>query len=240
MKAVVTFHSIDDSGSVLSFSPRAFRSFIQALAESEIGCHSLDSLLESDTASGIALTFDDGMESVYSNALPIMKEYGVKAHLFLTTGVVGKTNRWPGNSPLAPEFRMLNWTQIETCQLGGFQFESHTNQHPDLRGLNRGHLLHECERCDEIIERNLGRKPRYFAYPYGLNNEGTRNFMRGRYQASFTTKLCYLNATDDLAALPRLDSYYLKPALLHRHLKSPVSRSYLNIRGFLRALRGTQ
>lgn len=240
MKAVITFHSIDNSGSVISFPCDAFRSFIDAVAKSDIHCCDLDSLVDSGTDSGIAITFDDGMQSVYANALPIMQEYGLKAHLFLTTGVVGKTNRWPGNPPLAPEFQMLDWTQIEACHSGGFFIESHTHLHPDLRNLDRDGYSNECESSDEIIEQKLGRRPRYFAYPYGFNDENTREFMRDRYRASFTTELRYLTAEEDYAALPRLDSFYLKPAFLHRRLHSPLTRSYLEFRGFLRRVRGTQ
>ncbi|MGH8548793.1 MAG: polysaccharide deacetylase family protein [Methylococcales bacterium] len=240
MKAVITFHSIDDSGSVISFPCDAFRSFIDALARSELRCCELDSLLDPGTDQGIAITFDDGMESVYSNALPIMREYGVKAHLFLTTGVVGKTNRWPGNPPLAPEFKMLDWTQIEACHSGGFFIESHTHRHSDLRRLQRDGLRIECESSDAIIEQKIGRRPRYFAYPYGFHDENTRNFMRNRYRGSFTTELRDLKAGDDPSALPRLDSFYLKPAFLHRRLNSPLTRSYLRFRGLLRSIRGSQ
>lgn len=240
MKAVITFHSIDDSGSVISFPTRAFRSLIEALAKSDVECRDLDSLLDPRTESGIALTFDDGMESVYWNALPVMKDCGMNGHLFLTTGVVGQTNRWPGNPPFAPEFKMLDWTQVEACHAAGFSIESHTDLHPDLRRLDRGDLFRECEASDDAIERKLGRRPRYFAYPYGFHDGNARDFLRDRYQASFTTELRYLDPRDDPAVLPRLDSFYLKPPFLHRRLNSPMTRSYLGFRSLLRRLRGTQ
>ncbi len=213
---------------------------IDAVAKSDIQCCDLDLLLDPGTDSGVAITFDDGMESVYSNALPILQEYAMKAHLFLTTGVIGKTNHWPGNPALAPEFKMLDWSQIEACHAGGLFIESHTHLHPDLRNLDRDGYSRECESSDDMIAQKLGRRPRYFAYPYGFNDENTRNFMRNRYRASFTTELRYLKAEDDYAALPRLDSFYLKPAFLHRGLNSPVTRSYLSFRSLLRRLRGTQ
>src|SRR3990170_2672732 len=39
----------------------------------------------------IALTFDDGYEDNYTNAYPVLKQYGVPATIFLITGFVGSS-----------------------------------------------------------------------------------------------------------------------------------------------------
>ena len=53
-----------------------------------------DELLRRDD--GITITFDDGMRSVYEHALPVLREHGFPAHIFLTTSRVGKDIGWPG------------------------------------------------------------------------------------------------------------------------------------------------
>ncbi|MCI0591202.1 MAG: polysaccharide deacetylase family protein [Gammaproteobacteria bacterium] len=237
MRAIITFHSIDESNSVLSFPPQSFEDFLANLA---VPVYDLGTLLSSGAQYGIALTFDDGIASVFSQALPIIKDYGIKAHLFLTTGAVGGDNRWPGQPPRAPCFRMLTWEEIEACYAAGIYIESHTVNHPDLRKLDNKAVEEECQQADEIIEARLGRRPNYFAYPYGYINERIRNFARRRYKASVTTELRAIRDQEDLAALPRLDSYYLKSPWMYRRLCAPATRAYLGLRNASRSLRGIQ
>src|SRR6516164_7287159 len=59
MRAILTFHSIDDSGSVLSYPPRTFERLLLALQHSGIPLLDLDTLLRAETKTGVALTFDD-------------------------------------------------------------------------------------------------------------------------------------------------------------------------------------
>lgn len=238
MKAVITFHSIEDDRSVISYPKAAFQDFVDSLAKSKIPCVPLDRLLDPTTQSGVALTFDDGMESVFNNALPVLKDHAVPAHIFLTSDVVGKTNEWPGNPPLAPKYPMMSWNQIEACHAAGVHIDAHTATHPDMRKLNHDGLLHECESSDSAIGQRLGRRPRYFAYPYGLSDERVRAFMRDRYEASFTTELRTLSHGDDPAALPRLDSYFLQSPITYRRLSANSTQYYLRLRNLIRTLRG--
>src|SRR6202051_3716135 len=99
MRAILVFHSIDDSGSVLSYPAKTLDGLLEALERSHIPVMDLDTLLRPATQCGVALTFDDGIRSVFTDALPILRSRCVPAHLFLTTGYVGLTNRWA--TPLA-------------------------------------------------------------------------------------------------------------------------------------------
>lgn len=240
MRAIITFHSIDPSGSVLSFPASSLRGLLLGLAEANLPVCDLDTLLNPGTARGVALTFDDGFESVFSGALPVLQDFGVRAHLFLTTSVVGATNRWRGQASSIPRFKMLSWAQVETCHRAGVRVESHTANHPDMRKLSDSELLEECERADDAIERYLGRRPAFFAYPFGYSDERVRNFARRAYQASVTTELRPLRDQEDLAALPRLDSYYLRIPRLYRRLECATTRAYLYLRYAIRELRGRQ
>src|SRR5262249_2980424 len=88
-RAILTFHSIDSSGSVLSYSARSFANLLNALQSSGIPIVDLDTLLRAETRYGVALTFDDGIRTVFTEALPILRKHCVPAHLFLTTNFVG-------------------------------------------------------------------------------------------------------------------------------------------------------
>ncbi len=239
VRAILTFHSIDDSGSVLSFPARTLESLLAGLDEASIPVMDLDTLLAPGTRRGVALTFDDGMRTVHANALPILRDHAVPSHLFLATGAVGGDNRWPGQPAWSPAFEMLRWDEIEALQGAGMRFESHTHAHPDLRTLDEAAMAADCDEADRTIERRLGRRPAYFAYPYGRFDDRSRAFARRRYRASVTTVLRELDGTEDAASLPRLDTYYLRPRWVHRRLDGALPRAWLSLRGLLRRVRGS-
>jgi peptidoglycan/xylan/chitin deacetylase (PgdA/CDA1 family) len=240
VRAIFTFHGIDDSGSVLSYPARTLAALLDALRDAGLPLCDLDTLLAPGTRRGVALTFDDGMRSVYTHALPVLRDHAAPAHLFLATGAVGGSNRWPSQPAHAPGFDMLGWDEIERLHGAGVRVESHTHSHPDLRGLDEERIAAECLEADRLIEARLGRRPQYFAYPYGYSNARARACARARYRGCVTTRLDTVRDGEDPAALPRLDSYYLRAPWVYGRLDGALPRAYLALRGALRRLRGAE
>lgn len=239
MYAILTFHSIDDSGSVLSYSPALFSKLLHALNKKNIPVLDLDTLLSPGVTRGVALTFDDGMRSVYTNALPVLAEFAAPAHIYLTTELVGRNELWPDSAEFG-QFEMMNWHELEQLQAAGLIIDAHTCSHPDMRLLCRDLLTQECERSNEIIQKMTGRVPQYFAYPFGFHNTTAREVAGAHYKASVTTELGYLNSQSDSAALPRLDSYYLQSGWALNAVATIPGRAYIKARSTLRNLAGTQ
>ena len=240
MRAILTFHSIDSQDSTVSFGADLFAALLTHLHRKGIPVLDLDALLSRPAGPGVAITFDDGMSSVYRNALPILSEHQAPAHMFLTTGLVEAGAAWPPQPAAIPSYEILNWSQVEALHRAGVRMESHTHTHPDLRGLTLEQAVDECERARRLIETRLGRKPAYFAYPFGLHNTRVRNWVRSAYSGAVTTELRPLGANEDPAALPRLDAYYFRSGLKVRHLDSVFMRCYLGARNRLRNLKGSQ
>jgi peptidoglycan/xylan/chitin deacetylase (PgdA/CDA1 family) len=237
MKAIITFHSIDDRETVLSFPTAMFADMITGLLDKGVSICTLDQLILPETDNAVSITFDDGMQSVYKNALPVLADAKVPSHIYLTTGYVGGQNKWPTQPESAPVFEMMGWHEIEACVKGGMYIENHTVSHPDLRMLGRSKIEDECERADSCIAEHFGSRPRHFAYPYGTYNSNVSTIVSGRYKTCVTTKLLPLGREIVAAELPRLDSYYLQNRWLYNHLFSPVSSSYLFGRHILRVIR---
>ena len=237
MKAILTFHSIDDRGSVLSFPPATFARMIAEILDGDVTICSLDQLLSPNIDNALAITFDDGMRSVYNNALPVLKDANVPSHLYLTTGYVGGKNNWPTQPAGAPTFEMMNWQEIEACVEAGMQIENHTVSHPDLCRLTQEQIEEECETADLSIEKQFGRRPRHFAYPYGNYDARIAGIVGQKYQTCVTTALLPLGRKLRAAELPRLDSYYLQNRRDYRHFFSPTASSYLRLRHWLRVFR---
>lgn len=235
MRAVLTFHRIDNGPGPLSYQPVAFAALLQTLADGDIPVVDLPSLLDPRTTRGVALTFDDGYRSVHDIALPMLRQHGFRAHLFLATGWLdGET---PGSPPGGDS---LNWDMVARLHDGGVAVESHTRAHTDLRLLSDSAIDAECAAADEAIERRLGRRPRYFAYPFGYHDGRVTGRVGARYAAAFTTQMRILSSDDAPPRLPRLDAHYLRSPLVVRDLAGPVARGYIGFRRLLRIIRGTE
>jgi len=221
----------------LSFSPEMFADMVGCFLNNGISICTLDHLLLSETDNAVTITFDDGMQSVYKNALPVLADAKVPSHLYLTTGYVGGQNKWPTQPNSAPVFKMMGWHEVEACVKCGMHIENHTVSHPDLRMLGRSEIEDECERADSSIAEHFGSRPNHFAYPYGTYNSNVSAIVSKRYQTCATTELVPLGREIVAAELPRLDSYYLQNRWLYNHLFSPVSSGYLFGRHMMRVIR---
>ena len=113
-RMVVTFHDIGDHDSVLAFPVHAFREFVETLARQRAPVVSFDRLAQLEH--GVTLTFDDGMRSVFDHALPVLRDHGFPAHLFLATGAVGPGRRWEFAPAHTPGAAMLDWHEVGQCQ----------------------------------------------------------------------------------------------------------------------------
>jgi hypothetical protein len=70
VRAVITFHGVDASGSVLALAPTTLRGLIAGIRAASHEIVPLRELLASPAANRVAL-FDDGLASVAENALPL-------------------------------------------------------------------------------------------------------------------------------------------------------------------------
>ncbi len=239
MRAIFTFHSIDEKETLLSYSPKLLSVFLGELENKKIPVCDIVTLLKPETKCGVTLTFDDGMRSVIKNALPILQEYGVNAHVFITTGCVNSNKKWPEQGQGIPGFEMLDWDEIEKLHDSGIYIESHTKTHPDMRMLDISRIEDECMGADEIIFKRLDRSPEYFAYPFGYHNNCSRDFIRQHYKGGVTTELRMIENGGDHATIPRLDSYYFRSEGIINRLDSPAMNAYLYLRWKLRTWRGS-
>ncbi|QHI71800.1 polysaccharide deacetylase family protein [Aminipila terrae] len=140
----------------------------------------------------VIITFDDGYESAYTVAYPILKETGMKATVFVIVGSV--------ENPRKNEIKKLNWAEMkEMYDSGVFDIQSHSyNLHNQnlkgqymrflVNGIQRG--LIECRaqydmRVEEdivksidTIEENVGNKVICYSYPYGAYEEWGKDLLR--------------------------------------------------------------
>jgi peptidoglycan/xylan/chitin deacetylase (PgdA/CDA1 family) len=110
----------------------------------------------------VALSFDDGMDDNHSVVLPILRDHGLRATVYVATGLIGKPNPWMASSS---EARMMTLDELRDLVAAGFEIGAHTVTHPDLSQLGYDECLHEMNESRLELERSLGIAVRTFAYP---------------------------------------------------------------------------
>jgi peptidoglycan/xylan/chitin deacetylase (PgdA/CDA1 family) len=212
MKAILTYHSVDDTGSVISLDPATFRRHVAWLASGRVRVVPLQALPELPAdEDAIAITFDDGLASFGEIAAPMLRDHGLPVTLFVVSEAVGGDNAWRGRRDAGiPLFRVLHWDELGRLAEAGVTIGAHSCTHPALSALDAGTAEREIVSSRERLEQRLGVTVVTFAYPYGAVGETARAVVAREFRYGCTTRLAALSPADDPALLPRLDTYYLR------------------------------
>lgn len=111
----------------------------------------------------LAVTFDDGLRSVATHALPVLEELGIPATLFVVSG-------WASGEHATGFEYLLDWDEVGAMQDRGVEVASHSVSHPDFGRLSASQIEHELGRSREDLQRRLGVDGNDFAIPLGQSN----------------------------------------------------------------------
>jgi len=225
MRAVLTYHSIDDSGSPISVSPEAFERHVRWLTSGRVQVTTIDDLAAcSVDAQAVALTFDDGFENFATRAAPLLTAQGFPVTLFVVTDRVGGTNQWNGRpAPGIPTLPLLDWGALEKLVAAGVTLGAHSQTHPDLTRLGPAEIEGEIGGSAECLRRRIGVAPRTFAYPYGRVSQAASDQVSSTFSWGCTAQHRPMGIAEPSALLPRLDMYYYQAP---GHLEAWDSRSF--------------
>ena len=232
MRAVITYHSIDPSGSAISISEADFRRHVRWMATSSVRVVSLNELLTLPAdADAIALTFDDAFRNFGEIALDLLSEQAFPSTLFVVTRNVGGTNSWELDAASSfPVLPLLDWRGIADAKEAGVALGSHGRTHRALTGLAPDELEAEVSGSLEDFQRELGVSPPAFCYPYGEVTTRERDAVAGSYRLAVTAELRAVVPGDDRYTIPRLDAYYLRGRGRLESFGTPAFERYLSVR----------
>ena len=163
---ILMFHSVAathvsgfDNQGVVDINPNYFKRLIRYLVQRYrfISLEELTEMIEHKIklpSRTLVLTFDDGYANNYTEALPILKEYQLRATIFMPSGFVGKPNYL--------DTEMINKLVAEDLDIGG-----HTVNHPVLSRIDQKTAEVEITEGKTELEKVLGKPVNLFAYPKG-------------------------------------------------------------------------
>ena len=238
MRAILTYHSIDDSGSPISCALEAFDRHVEWLTSGCVHVASLEELVGlPPEVDAVAITFDDAFRNFAEIAAPRLIAHGLPVTIFTVTGKVGATNAWDGVKTAVPDLPLLGWDALASLAARGIEIGSHTRTHCNLTQVAPSVVADEVRGSAEAIEARLGVRPTTFAYPYGCVDTVVADAVAATYKYACTTEFRTLDASVQPAWLPRLDAYYFQqPGILERW-GTPVFDHFVRRRRTLRRLR---
>jgi peptidoglycan/xylan/chitin deacetylase (PgdA/CDA1 family) len=180
----------------------------------------------------VHVTFDDAYRSIL-DALPPLERLGVPVTVFACTDYADT------GAPLTvpelahedhAELATMTWDELRALVERGVEVGSHTKTHAHLPRLGDAELKAELEESKARLEDELGRPCRFFAYPYGDEDERVRAAaVAAGYDAAFA--LPGARNAPDRFRVPRV-GFYRKDSLLRTTLKTsevvrrPLERVY--------------
>ena len=168
---IMLYHDIDGRG-IYSVESAVLRSHFKLLKDYHVRVIPLSELVgrlnnpEPFNEKAVVLTFDDGYLSAFTRLLPAVKKFGYPVTLFVYV-----------NNIFTKASRNVTWKLLSEMEKSGIDVECHSISHADLEPLSlentpesRKQLFDEIYLSKRIIEIYMGKKVRFFAFPYGRYN----------------------------------------------------------------------
>lgn len=233
---ILMYHHIAVSpiGSRYYVTPGNFESHLKLLRDWEYTSISTSMLVESITQGAslpprpIIITFDDANLDNYTNAFPIMQEYGFTGVLYVPYAYVGTPN-------------YLNVDQIHEMAAAGWEVGSHSFNHlTNFLSLEPAAMRREVVSSREKLEELLQLPILTFAYPFGLNNDAAveyahfAGYIAGMGATGFTAdqgtsnlfvlQRVEIRASEDPKTITRFLPWHGDPAFLPTDTPTPTLR----------------
>ncbi|MDD2335107.1 MAG: polysaccharide deacetylase family protein [Geobacteraceae bacterium] len=211
-----------DPGEQLYILPvRQFREQMEYLRQEGFQTFLLEELLAMDCwlEKSVVLTFDDGHESNYTLALPLLKEFGFKADFFITTDWIGTPN-------------YLTEEQVRELSNAGMGIGSHGVSHAFLSDLSAVNVEREMLDSRERLASIICKQVTGFSVPGGRSSGTCEALARkNKYRFLATSSPGLLTKSLLVYCIPRIAVRY---KMLPAEFASIVNNDVLAVRRLAR------
>ena len=200
---VLMYHYLDDQQSAEKnlINPKSFESqmnFLKMFGYRVISMDEYDEIQmgrRQPKGREVVITFDDGHESFFTYAYPVLKKYHFPVIMFMISGKL-KSEEYLSEAQVKQMF------QEDPL----FMIGAHTQTHPHLPEISLEEAKKEILGSKQDLEQIFGRPIFYFAYPHGeFNSELLKLVQEAGYRRAFTTSFKKLkNLEENQYAMTRL------------------------------------
>jgi biofilm PGA synthesis lipoprotein PgaB len=204
---ILQYHHVDrGTPAATSITPQLFEQHIKYLQEHDYAVLPLASAItalrngQPLPERAVALTVDDGYQSVYTEIYPRMKKLRWPFTVFVNPAAHDSGSR-----------HYLSWDQIHEMSRSGVVFANHTNTHPHMLRMLAGEseaewlqrIKSEIRTAQQKLQDELGQAPMLFVYPYGEHNPALRKLVSRLGYVGFGQQSGPVGPQSDFSALPR-------------------------------------
>jgi len=137
----------------------------------------------------VVITFDDGYESNYIYAYPILKKYDFKALIFLIGSRIKQDEQDPNAIPKLSYEQIQDMAESDIVEFGSHTFDAHDliDGKPRLISMNGEDLLADFKEIRVLFDKLGLPHPKSIAYPFGKTNDISIEFAKiNGYNLGFT------------------------------------------------------
>lgn len=214
---VLMYHHVNPVGSFINVKPTNFdrqMKFLKNLGYQTINTRDYLEIIKEKIKipkKTVMITFDDGWLDNWLYAYPILKKYGLKAVIFITTSLITQNKkRSLDNNNLLFDHKdclekiktgksseiMLSWDEIEEMENSGIidiQSHSHTHQRWDKIFNNleelKEFIFNDLKTSKDTIEKRLNKICHALCWPWGIYDENYINLAKEvGFNLCFTTE----------------------------------------------------
>jgi peptidoglycan/xylan/chitin deacetylase (PgdA/CDA1 family) len=163
----------------------------------------------------VCITFDDGFEDNYNNAIPILKKYGINNATFfiVVDSLINNfdTAWWLENNKNS---KLMNVEQIKNLRNNGYEVGSHALSHQNFKNVNDNELEKELIISKKILDAKCNLNCKSIAIPFSISGNPKKEqivkdiCLKNGYNFSFLGRFGYVkNKNYNRTDLPRIPVY---------------------------------
>ena len=161
------------------------------------------------------ITFDDGLEDNYKNAIPILKKFSINNATFfiVVNSLINKfdTAWWLKSNQ---NLKLMNIKQVKNLHKFGYEVGSHALSHKNLNNVRNGRLEKELVLSKKILNNKYNFNCKSLAIPFSISGNKIKEKLikkickKNGYNFLFLGRFGYLNSKNyNKADLPRIPIY---------------------------------
>ena len=131
----------------------------------------------------VILRFDDGYQDFWTNALPIIAQYGYHGVLAIIDSHQTDLAECTPYESYTQDYYM-NWPEVQWLGANGFEISNHTWHHYNMSNMNSTTLYNEIHVAEKLFEEH-GIDPKTLTLPYG-NGYSNATLMSEIFEQNFT------------------------------------------------------